>query len=84
MTEEEPDEGLTNGTDVVWVRNADMHRKGFIALEKMRAEGMLVAYPGPRIVGPRRMTWYPMPRWFAKDYALGPHYDEPFEEPRRG
>lgn len=73
MSEEQ---GLTLDTDIVWLRDADLHTKGRNALANLHAAGMLTAWPKPRRDADEAV-WRPMPRWFAKDYHLAPVYDEP-------
>lgn len=68
-------EGLVNGTDIVWARNADIPAKASRSLALMLAQGMLVAWPGDRVID--TMLWRAMPRWFAKDYGVAPVYDNP-------
>lgn len=72
MSEEQ---GLTLDTDIVWLRNADLHTKASRALVNLHDSEMLTAWPPSCVVD--GMTWHPMPRWFAKDYALAPVYDNP-------
>jgi hypothetical protein len=73
MSEEQ---GLTLDTDIVWLHGADLHTKGRNALAHLHDSGMLTAWP-PLRRDANGVAWHPVPRWFAKDYALAPVYDEP-------
>ncbi len=73
---DDEEQGLTTGQDIVWVCDVDIPNEARYAIADLYAQRLLVAYPKP-VVAFDGVIWRPVPRYFAEERRLDPHYDNP-------